>query len=84
MSTTIHMPVQLLAAVDRQARNLEMSRNRYIIGALERTLASETEWSAAFVEELAAARADVEGNRALEELRAAIAASRTRKGPPAL
>ena len=84
MSTTIHMPVPLLAAVDRQARNLEMSRNRYIIRALERTLASETEWSAAFVEELATARADVEGNRALEELRAAIAASRTRKGPPAL
>ena len=83
MSTTIHLPAQLLAAVDRQARNLEMSRNRYIIRALEHALAFETEWSAAFIEELAAARADVEGNRALEELRAAIAASRTRKGPPA-
>ena len=84
MSTTIHLPAQLLAAVDRQARNLEMSRNRYIIRALERALATETEWSAALVEELAAARADVDARRALEELRAAVAAGRTRKEPPAL
>ena len=84
MSTTIHLPVQLLAAVDRQARDLEMSRNRYIVRALERALATETEWSATFVAELAAARADTEGRRALEELCAAVAASRTRKDPPRL
>ena len=84
MSTTIHLPSNLLAAVDRQARDLDMSRNRYIIRALERALATETEWSAGFVEELAAARADMEGRRALEELRAAVAAARTRKESPAL
>ena len=53
-----------------------MCRNRYIIRALERALATKTEWSSRFVDELAAARADVEGGRALEELRAAIAAGR--------
>ena len=84
MSTTIHLPAQLLAAVDRQARELEMSRNRYIIRALERALATETEWSAAFIAELAAARADAEGRRALEDLRAAVSANRTRKDPPRL
>ena len=84
MSTTIHLPAQLLAAVDRQARDLEMSRNRYIVRALERVLATETEWSATFVAELAAARADAEGRRALEDLRAAVAANRTRKDPPRL
>ena len=84
MSTTIHLPAELLAVVDRQARDLDISRNRYIIRALERVIATETEWSAGFVEELAAARADVDGCRALEELRAAIASSRTRKDPPAL
>ena len=84
MSTTINLPAQLLAAVDRQAKNLEMSRNRYIIRALERSLATETEWSATFVAELAAARADAEGRRALEDLRAAVSANRTRKDPPRL
>ena len=84
MSTTIHLPPDLLAAVDRQARDLDMSRNRYIMRALERALATETQWSPGLVEELATARADVDSRRALEELRAAVAAGRTRKEPPAL
>ncbi len=84
MSTTVHLPTDLLASVDRQAQALAMSRNRYIIRALERALATETGWSTEFVEELASARADVEGRRALGELRTVVAASRTRKGPPAL
>ena len=58
MSTTIHLPSALLAAVDRQARDLDMSRNRYIIRALERALVTETQWSVGFIEELAAARAE--------------------------
>ena len=82
MSTTVHLPADLLAAVDRQARNLRMSRNRYIVRALERALANEVEWSAEFVAELAAARRDVEGNRALDELRSVVTANRTRKSPP--
>ena len=84
MSTTVHLPLQLLAMVDRRALDLGVSRNRYIIRALERTVAVETRWSAAFVAELAAARADSEGCGALADLRAAVAAGRTRKGPPAL
>ena len=59
-----------------------MSRNRYIIRALERALATETGWSAEFIQELESARADVEARRAMEELRSAVAANRTRKGPP--
>ena len=61
-----------------------MSRNRYIIRALERSLATETEWSAAFIAELAAARPDAEGHQALEDLRVAVSANRTRKDPPRL
>ena len=45
---------------------------------------TETDWSAAFVAELAAAAKDAHGRRELEELRAAVAAGRTRKGPPTL
>ena len=84
MSTTVHLPAELLASVDRRARELDMSRNRYVVRALERALATETEWSATFVAELAAAGDDGAGRRELEELRAAVAAARTRKGPPAL
>lgn len=83
MSTTVHLPADLLAAVDREAQGRKMSRNRYIINALERALATETAWSARFVEELAAAQADG-ASAALEDLRSAVAAHRTRKGPPAL
>ena len=84
MSTTVHLPADLLAAVDRRAQDLAVSRNRYIVRALARTVAAETGWSARFVNELAAARTDNEGRRVLEDLRAAVAAGRTRKGPPAL
>ena len=42
------------------------------------------EWSAGFVDELAAARTDAGGRRALQVLRAVVAANRTRKDPPAL
>ena len=84
MSTIVHLPEDVLALVDRQAQALAMSRNSYIIRVLKLALATETGWSAEFVAELAEARADVEGRQALEELRAVVAASRTRKGPSAL
>ena len=83
MSTTVHLPADLLVAVDREAQARKMSRNRYIINALERALATETAWSTRFVEEMAAARADA-ASAALEDLRGAVAARRTRKEPPAL
>ena len=84
MSTTIHLSGDLLAAVDRRAQDLRVTRNRYIVRALERSLSSDTEWSPAFVEELRAARHDPEDHRVLAEMRAAIKANRKSKGPPAL
>jgi predicted transcriptional regulator len=84
MSTTIHLPPNLLETVDHRARELGMSRNRYIIRALERILENETQWSNRFVEALEAARFDEDGRQAMEELRTQISANRTRKAPPAL
>ena len=84
MSTTVHLPADLLATIDRRAQGQGMSRNRYIVRALERAVATEARWSARLVDELAAAGADAEGRQALVELRAAIATNRTRKEPPAL
>ena len=84
MSTTIHLPPSLLETVDYRARELGMSRNRYIIRALERIVQNETQWSPRFVEALEVARSDEEGQQAMEELRAQVSANRTRKAPPAL
>lgn len=61
-----------------------MSRNRYIIRALEWILQTETRWSPRFMDELAAARSDTEARAELEDLVSNVAASRTRKAPPAL
>ena len=81
MSTTIHLSGDLLAAVDRRAKDLRLTRNRYIVQALERSLRSDTEWSPAFVEELRGAGRDPELQRTLAEMRAAIKANRISKGP---
>lgn len=84
MNTTIRLSDELLAAVDRRAKDLRLTRNRYIEQALERSLRSDTTWSPAFVEELRAAGRDPELQRTLAEIRAAINANRTSKGRPAL
>ncbi|MDE0265375.1 MAG: ribbon-helix-helix protein, CopG family [Bryobacterales bacterium] len=84
MTTTVHLPADLLESIDHQAKELGMSRNRYIIRALRSALDSETRWSPRFVGELEAARSDEEGREALAEMRAALAKSRTRKDPPEL
>ena len=49
--------------------------------ARERMLAIGNGWSSGFVENLAAARADVEAQRAMKSLRVAVSANRTRKSP---
>ncbi|HSR50878.1 MAG TPA: hypothetical protein VLV83_08610 [Acidobacteriota bacterium] len=84
MSTTVDLPPDLLESVDDRARELGLSRNRYIIDALKLALERETQWSPRFVQELEAAREDKEGGQTLRELAEAIAARRTRKDPPAL
>lgn len=84
MTTTVHLPADLLESVDHQAKELGMSRNRYIIRALKSALDSETRWSPRFIGELEAARLDEEGREALAEMRAVLSKSRTRKDPPEL
>ena len=84
MSTTVHLPKNLLASVDGRAKELGLSRNRYIIRALERMLEAETCWSPGFVQELEAAMTDEPSRQALNEMREAIAQNRNSKAPPAL
>lgn len=61
-----------------------MSRNRYIIRALERAVDSDVGWSARFIGELKAAQSDHEGRKVLEDMVEAISVRRTRKSPPQL
>lgn len=84
MPTTIHVPDALLSAVDRHARELGMSRNRFIVRALERAIEEETSWSPAFLEELEKARKDRDSHETVERMAKEIAARRTRKKPPRL
>jgi predicted transcriptional regulator len=52
MPTSLHIPSSLLAAVDRRAKALQMSRNRFILSALERELSNQSGWSAGFFDRL--------------------------------
>lgn len=82
MPTSVHIPKPLLDAVDRRARRLAISRNRFIIRAIERDLAAETEWSPGFFEKLS--RADPDLSVAVDEMLEHIVAHRTRKAPQRL
>lgn len=74
------MPDDLLKRVDARAKTLKMARNRYIVEALRRALAEQTEWSPSFLEDLDRLL-PVAGT---DELLRSIKARRTRKAPPRL
>jgi predicted transcriptional regulator len=84
MTTTVHLPPDLLERVDRRAGEMGMSRNRYIREALAKALRSETAWSAGFLEMLKGAASDSESQRAVDEVMRVVRSRRTRKGPPPL
>lgn len=84
MATTIHLPGKLLQAVDDRAKELGLSRNRYIVRALERALEEETTWSHAFLTMLEDAKDDEQSQHVIDEMMQAISDSRTRKRAPKL
>ena len=81
MPTTIHLPSELLEHVDRRAEERDMSRNRYIVQALERAVEEETSWSRTFLETLATAAEDRDSHKAVDQMMADIESHRTRKAP---
>ena len=82
MPTSVHLPKQLLAAVDRRARALKMSRNRFIVKALERELGGGPGWSPGFLERLR--EVDEATAEAADEMLEVIRAGRRSKEPPRL
>lgn len=83
MTTTVHLPPELLRRVDERARRLKVSRNQYVRRALERMIEGETAWSSRFLDTLDEAAADKDGLEAVDEMVRAIA-RRSRKEPPPL
>jgi predicted transcriptional regulator len=79
MPTTVHIPDELLARIDERARQLQVSRNRYIVRALEARLGQETEWSPDLAEFLAAGNDDPELGEAVDEMLHAIEERRASK-----
>lgn len=54
MPTTVHIPEDLLNQVDKRAKKLKLSRNRFIVDALQKALAEEPPWSPGFLDALQA------------------------------
>ncbi len=75
MPTSVHLPQALLQAVDRKAKALRMSRNQFVIRALQKEV-DASEWSAGFFERLAP---DAETNKAIGEMLVAIRKGRRSK-----
>ena len=82
MATTVHIPKPLLAAADRRARALRISRNRLIVQALARDLATAAEWPAHFLDRLRSVDADTVS--AVDALRDTVIDARRSKRPPRL
>jgi hypothetical protein len=79
MPTSVHIPQPLLAAIDRKARALRVSRNRFIIGALQRELSVGATWSPGFLERLE--HVDQDTVRGVDEMLRAVKAARRNKRP---
>ena len=83
MTTTVHLAPDLVERIDRRARELGISRNRYIARALERSIEEESQWSPRLVEALEEGKRDSEGHDAVEEMMGAIRSRRSSKNPRA-
>jgi predicted transcriptional regulator len=82
MPTTVHIPGQLLKAVDRRARALKISRNRLIVQALAREVSPSSAWSPEFLDRLR--QTDAAVAEAVDDLVGAIAERRRSKRPLSL
>ena len=82
MATTVHIPSELLRAVDERAKRLKLTRNRFVIEALTKALAEQASgWSSEFVQGLGSNAADPD---TVDDMLRAIRAKRSSKDAPKL
>jgi hypothetical protein len=79
MPTSVHIPKPLLSVVDRKARALKISRNRFIVQALEREVNQGCDWSPGFFSRLEQPEASIDA--AVEEMSRTIQSQRRSKKP---
>jgi hypothetical protein len=82
MATTVHIPKPLLAAVDRRARQLKMSRNRFVVRTLAKELEHSDEWTPGFFDVFR--KLGPRSDEAVERMLVVIRRNRRSKGPPEL
>ena len=78
MPTTVHIPSELLSTVDAEARKRNISRNRFVIEALERAV-ERNDWSDAFLAALNEFDPDDRLGRAIDAMLGQIIAHRSSK-----
>ena len=82
MPTTVHIPPELLRKIDERAKALKVSRNRFVIKALQQALISDDAWSSDLIEALEDVKAsDIE---TVDEMLEAVVSGRTSKKPVSL
>ncbi len=82
MPTTVHLPGDLLRSIDERAKEMGVSRNRYIVRALKKAIDEETNWSPAFLRTLEEAARDKDSHPEIDDMVAEISSHRTKKSPP--
>jgi hypothetical protein len=80
VATTVHIPKLVLERVDERAKALNLSRNRFIVQALERALAEQATWSPGFLDSVG----KLPELEPLDDLLKIIRANLTSKAPPKL
>jgi predicted transcriptional regulator len=84
-TTTIHFPEETLRRIDAVARQRRISRNRFVIQACEKAVASDAgEWPDGFFEQQISAADQALLTQAVKEMETAIARRRTSGGVPLL
>ncbi len=79
MPTSVHLPKTLLAALDRRAKYLHISRNRLIVQALEKEVHADEEWTPGFFERLE--QTDTATQKAVDEMLDVVTKNRKSKEP---
>jgi hypothetical protein len=84
-STTIHFPPDILTEIDRAARKLGVSRNKFVLKACEETLSRTAgEWPKGFFEAPGAKKDLLLLREAAGEMEQTIYGNRKNRGAPLL
>jgi metal-responsive CopG/Arc/MetJ family transcriptional regulator len=79
-TTSIRLPEEILAALDRRAEALGLTRSQLILQAVEQALEDESAWSPAFLKAIGTQRPELDD--AADEMMKAIRSNRSQNTAP--